>query len=156
MSGALLKHNGNLLQTPTGAYGIKNLVPENVKSGVNIGGVVGNYTGEGKTVLSTSVTLTNSAKSITISNVNFTVKKALVDYISYNSAVGLIYSVIIDKDNDYYGAIANSGGYFQISNSSSRINFNQSNTTVTINYNDPYSSAKFLANQPYSVILISE
>ena len=111
---------------------------------------------EGKSVLSTSVNLSSNARSITISNVNFTVKKALVNYISYTVAVGLIYSVIIDKDNSYYCAIANNGGYFQITATSSRINFTQSGTSVTINYNDPYSTAKFLAGYPYSVILIGE
>ena len=50
MAGALLKYNGQALQTPSGAYGINNLVPENIKSGVNIGGVVGNYTGDGYSV----------------------------------------------------------------------------------------------------------
>ena len=43
MAGALLNYNNQALTTPAGVYGINNLVPENIKSGVNIGGVVGTY-----------------------------------------------------------------------------------------------------------------
>jgi len=41
MPGAIFQDNNRALITPSGAYGVDNLVPENIKSGVNIGGIVG-------------------------------------------------------------------------------------------------------------------
>lgn len=69
MAGALLKYNGQALQTPSGAYGINNLVPENVKSGVNIGGVVGNYSG--KNIYHEERQSSFSQYNITFQNVTF-------------------------------------------------------------------------------------
>ena len=45
MAGAILNYNNQAIGTPSGVYGINNLTPENIKNGVNIGGVVGSYQG---------------------------------------------------------------------------------------------------------------
>ena len=44
-NGKAIVYNGQVIGTPSGVCAIDNLVAENIKSGVNIGGVVGNYTG---------------------------------------------------------------------------------------------------------------
>ena len=41
----ILQHNGNIVRNLTGAFGIDNCTPENIKSGVTIAGVTGNFVG---------------------------------------------------------------------------------------------------------------
>lgn len=63
MAGALLNYNGQALMTQTGAYGINNLIPENIKSGVQIGGITGTFDGGeliGGIIDNTLTTLNNS------------------------------------------------------------------------------------------------
>lgn len=43
MAGSILQYNNQALVTPSGAYGIDNLTPDNIKKNVNIGGIVGTY-----------------------------------------------------------------------------------------------------------------
>ena len=44
-NGKAIVYNGQVIGTPSGAVAIENLVAENIKSGVNVGGVVGNFEG---------------------------------------------------------------------------------------------------------------
>ena len=39
--GAIFQYNGQAVGTPTGVYAVENLTPENIKKGVNIGGIDG-------------------------------------------------------------------------------------------------------------------
>lgn len=64
MAGALLKYNGQALQTPSGAYGINNLVPENIKENENVGGIVGTYAGKILKFGSLSRKVTSNTKTL--------------------------------------------------------------------------------------------
>ena len=49
----VLQHNGNIVRNLTGAFGIDNCAPENIKSGVTIAGVTGTFEGGDTPDLST-------------------------------------------------------------------------------------------------------
>lgn len=79
MAGALANYNGSALMTPTGAYGINNLTPENIKSGVQIGGITGTYKDE-ETV--------GAIFNRTISSIENSIATEIPDY-AFNFCYGL-------------------------------------------------------------------
>lgn len=51
-NGKAIVYNGQVIGTPSGVCAIDNLVAENIKSGVNVGGVVGNFEAEAQAITS--------------------------------------------------------------------------------------------------------
>ena len=117
MSGSLLKYNGNLLKTPTGAYGIKNLVPENVKSGVNIGGVVGTAPGPSEPVTGQKI-LYSASNTLKITGLTKEPSTIILMRNPINST-NLSFIVRPDKNTDplygYSGYVTNNSGWIDIS-----------------------------------------
>ena len=77
-NGKAIVYNGQVIGTPSGAVAIDNLVAENIKSGVNVGGVVGNYTGSYSPSMHISFIKDRYAtKYIDLENVPFEVKSVI-------------------------------------------------------------------------------
>ena len=95
MAGAILNYNNQAIGTPSGVYGINNLTPENIKNGVNIGGVVGSFNGE-PDVITGEVPITGNVLTITIPNVEKQPTYVMIAQKKYDNVAPFTHTYIYD------------------------------------------------------------
>lgn len=156
--GTILQYNGRGIGTPSGAYAIENLTPENIKNGVNIGGVVGTFVGDDSGVevhTNADITLStiiNYNDCMTIRNVMHAPK--YISYSrndtsgSYNKTVfGLNYPYPIDNSTGYVTFKNLDGIYNPPANITFSAVYDSAQHTLTITItNNTSQVAQFLAS----------
>ena len=151
MAGALLKYNGSSLQTPSGAMGINNLVPENVKSGVNIGGVVGTLA----SAIFGSTSVSANTQTLTITDVPFEPKT----FIIANKQASITYPMV---NNCIYNQEQNLKGYSYMNIASGGPKwetpymdfvYDGENNTLTISISGGTNKGQFIKNMTYYYII---
>lgn len=150
MAGALLKYNGQALQTPSGAYGINNLVPENVKSGVNIGGVVGNYSGEA--IIGTKYFMGNTHVWV-IPNVPHNPKTIILYRRTFNSYYEYANYVIRETENGNIRVLSGASSGQTTYLNSATISYDETTKALRIELlSNGYSTPNFRDNWDYILI----
>lgn len=96
MSKSIIKYNNNAMGVNGSPLALTNLEPSNIKSGVNIGGVVGSYSGEA--IIGSQYFMGNTT-SWTITNVPYNPKTIILYRRTFNSYYEFANYVIRETEN---------------------------------------------------------